>query len=184
MIYLRDKAHWGLKYSKLTEPCTLEVYVDSSLGNGKGRRSIFGFVIMINSCIVHYKSKLEPIVSLSSTESEFIALALSLKEVEWIMNLCDETKVITKKSIVWCDNQGALKIVQNKHSVGRTKHVDLKLQKMKEAVLKGEITPRYVRSEDNVADIFTKPLGRIAFEKLRNVLLVEVPDGAVAANRK
>ena len=128
---------------------------------------------MVNGNVIHYKSKLEPIVSMSSTESEFIALALSLKEVEWVMNMCDEMGIGCKKSIIWCDNQGALKIVQNRHSIGRTKHVDLKLQKMKEAVLTGKVLTEYVKSEHNVADIFTKALGRISFSRLRDKLLVK-----------
>ena len=74
-------------------------------------------------------------------------------------------------STIFSDNQGAIKIMKNEASSGRTKHVDIKLQFLKEAVLKGEVDIRYVNTADNVSDIFTKPLNRLAFNKLSKFLV-------------
>ena len=118
-----------------------------------------------------YESKLQPLVSQSSTEAEFVAMALTIKEVKWILQMLEELQVLVEASLLFCDNQGAIKIVQNRSATARSKHIDIKLQSMKDAVLEGVIKVRYVQSSDNVADLFTKSLGRLQFYKLRASLL-------------
>ena len=82
-----------------------------------------------------------------------------------------ELRLVIQLSVIYSDNQGCLRIVQNKASQGRTKHIDLRLQYMKEAILNKEVLVRFVRSQDNIADIFIKPLGRLNFVKLRAFLV-------------
>ena len=63
--------------------------------------------------------------------------------------------------MLFCDNQGAIKIVQSRSDTARSKHIDIKLQTMKDAVLEGVIKVCCVQSSDNVADLFTKSLGSL-----------------------
>ena len=126
---------------------------------------------MLNNSVIHYKSKQQPLITQSSTEAEFVALSLTIKEVKWILSILDEIMAPVSAAVIFCDNQGAIRIAYNKTSKGRTKHVDIRLQAMKEAILSGEIKVGYVQSEDNISDIFTKALGRIAFHKLRDKIL-------------
>ena len=154
-------------------PVKLEIYVDSSFANGIGRKSIYVFLIMIKKAVVHYKSKQEPLVTQSSTEAEFVALSLTIKEVKWILSILDEMCIPVSAALIFCDNQGAIRIAYNKSSKGRTKHVDIRLQAMKEAVLNGEVKVGYVQSGDNVSDIFTRPLGRLSVHKLRDQMLTK-----------
>ena len=56
-------------------------------------------------------------------------------------------------------------------SHAKSKHIHRRELKIRELVADGTIKPKYVKSEDNTADIFTKPLGRVAFQKHRATLL-------------
>ena len=111
-------------------------------------------------------SKKQRIVAQSSCEAEFVGMAFVLKEVMWIEELLDELGVIFMTSVIYCDNQGAIKIAENKSSSGRTKHISIRLELIKSKIQENKIILRYIKSEDNIADIFTKPLGRLKFNKL------------------
>ena len=67
--------------------------------------------------------------------------------------------------MVYVDNRSAIAIATRVTSYGRTKHLDFKYQFVKEAIHQGQIELKYIRSEDNVADVFTKPLGPQKFQK-------------------
>ena len=118
---------------------------------------------MINKMIVSYKSKQMPIITLSSTESEFVAFALSLREIRWICGSLLELDAVFDLCIIYTDNQGDIKIIKNEAAVGRTKHVDIKLQYLKLAILNNEVELRYVNALDNVSNIFTKPVVIVFF---------------------
>ena len=64
----------------------ITVFVDSSLGNEEERKSCYGFIIYLNRSPIHFKSKKLPMVNLSSTEAEYVALATAVQEVKWILN--------------------------------------------------------------------------------------------------
>ena len=72
--------------------------------------------------------------------------------------------------VIFSDNQGAIKIATANQSTARTRHLSFKLQYTRETVRKESISIRYVNTQDNVADIFTKSLGRIQFQKLADKL--------------
>ena len=129
VVYLRDTSHLAMVYQlNVVKTWKLTMYVDSSFGNGEKRRSIYGFIIFLNNMILHYKSKQQPLVALSTTEAEFISLALGMKEMKWIKSMLLEMKVELETAIVYSDNQRAIKIAKNTTSAGRTKHIDIKLQ--------------------------------------------------------
>ena len=89
----------------------------------------------------------------------------------WLEELLNEIGISFTTSIIYCDNQGAIKIAENQGSSGRTKHVSIRLELIKTKVKDGEIIIRHIKGTENIADIFTKPLGRICFMKLRNLIM-------------
>ena len=109
-------------------------------------------------------------VTLSATEAEYIAMSLAIQETEWIRNFLYELGIETKVPKVFCDNMGAVKIAKNLTANGRTKHLDIRMQFIKEKVENGAIIVKHIRSCDNIADIFTKALSRKTFEHLRERL--------------
>ena len=166
---LRDTADLGLGHTNVqTEKIELKMYVDSSHANGKSRRSIYGYALFSNDAILCYKNKPNPLVTLSTTEFEFIAVALPIREFKWIQNMLQELKIKIHVATIFSDNQGAIRILQHRSAQGRTKHLDIKSQCLKQAILKRKIKTRYVKSEGSIADLFTKPLRRLSFQRLRS----------------
>ena len=74
----------------LRENIALELYVDASYATGTNRRSVYVFVIFLNKAVIHYKTKQQSLVTLSSTEAEFVALVLGIKELKWISQMIEE----------------------------------------------------------------------------------------------
>lgn len=71
---------------------------------------------------------------------------------------------------LWSDNQAAIRLVRNPEFHRRTKHIDVKYHIIREAHVGGQINVNYVGTNDQVADLFTKPLPRDRFERLRGLL--------------
>ena len=173
LVYLRDTKTKGIMIDKVdkNKKVQIKTFVDASLGNGSNRKSIFGYVIMLEENILSFKSKKQEIVAQSTCEAEYIALAYGIKETLWIEHILTEVGIGFKVSTVYCDNAGAIKVVHKQIATGRTRHLDLRLQMIKDLVVKGEIKVKYVKSELNVADIFTKPLGRMLFSKIADAIM-------------
>jgi hypothetical protein len=80
--------------------------------------------------------------------------------------------VILDKVPLLCDNESAIKIVNNPVQHSRTKHIDIRHHILRDHVVKNDISLEGVRSEDQLADIFTKPLDEATFCRLRSELNV------------
>ena len=150
-----------------TEPLQIQCFVDSSHANDVDKRSLFGFIIYLNGNVVHFQSKKNTLCSLSSTEAEYTAFCYSLIVVEWIRNFLDELGLQLQTVILYDDNQSAVRMINEKNSMHKNKHIDIRLQAVKAVVLTGDVTTHYVQSSENVADILTKPLGLNLFCSLR-----------------
>ena len=72
-----------------------------------------------------------------------------------------------KKVPLLCDNESAIKISQNPVQHSRTKHIEIRYHFLRDHVLKGDIVISHVKTEDQLADIFTKPLDEKRFSTLR-----------------
>jgi hypothetical protein len=78
--------------------------------------------------------------------------------------------VVLEKVPLLCDNESAVKIANNPVHHSRSKHIDIRHHCLRDHVAKGDIILERVRSEDQLADIFTKPLDKTRFCMLRNEL--------------
>jgi uncharacterized beta-barrel protein YwiB (DUF1934 family) len=77
-----------------------------------------------------------------------------------------------KEISLLCDNESAIKIANNPVQHSRTKHIDIRHHFLRDHVSKGDIKIDRVSTDDQLADIFTKPLDESQFCKLRNELNV------------
>jgi hypothetical protein len=143
-------------------------------------RSRMGYVITYAGCPMHWASKMQTEIALSSTEAEYIALSQSMREVIPIMWLLQEAsdhgiEFINSKPKVHCtifeDNAGAIEIANVPKMRPRTKHLNLKYHHLREEVKKGTISIHHVSTKDQMADIFTKPLEEGLFTRLRHMMM-------------
>ncbi|CAM8962427.1 unnamed protein product [Rhodiola kirilowii] len=125
------------------------------------RRSITGHCVKLGSCIISWKTKKQPVVSRSSAESEYRAMAAVCCELIWLARLIDEMGVPVIDAIpLYCDNKAALHIAHNPVFHERTKHVELDCHLVRAHVVSKFIAPVHISTHEQPADIFTKSLTR------------------------
>jgi len=117
---------------------------------------------------VSWLSKKQPMVSLSTSEAEYVALSIATQEAVWLRKLFDDLQTNLKDpTVVMEDNQRTIAMAKNPVSHTRTKHIDIRYHYVHEAVQDGLISLLYCPTEEMIADLFTKPLSRERFETLR-----------------
>jgi hypothetical protein len=142
-------------------------YCDSDYAGDKdGRKSISGFVIYIQGCLISWKSRSQKSVTLSSTEAEYVAISEMCAEVMFLKQVLEFLKIkVTLPIIVRVDNVGAIYLAQNAVSGPRMKHVDVRYHFVRDYIEDGMVKIVFVKSEDNDSDIYTKNLGEELFYK-------------------
>jgi hypothetical protein len=139
-------------------------------------RSRMGYIITYAGCPMHWSSKNQTEIALSTTEAEYIALSQAMREALPIIWLMEEAKqqgipVLNATPKVHCkvfeDNAGAIEIANVSKMRPRMKHLNIKYHHFREEVRKGTISINHTKTEDQIADIFTKPLPEVPFVKFR-----------------
>ena len=175
--YLRGTADlWlvGLVYKKNPRAPSICGFVDADFASEiPSRKSTSGFIIKVFSNTVMWGSRKQTMVALSTTESEFVATATAATEVLWFHKLLDDLHVAIPKPIVlYEDNHGAIFVSKNPET-RRSKHYDIKFLFLQELTAAGIIELSYVCSEDQEADIMTKPLPASHFSALMKLLALQ-----------
>ena len=158
----------------------LNGFVDSDYaGNINNFRSTTGYIFNFKGGPISWGSRQQKNVTVSTTEAEYVASSEAAREAVWLRRL---TKSIGEEqshpTLIRCDNQGAIKLAQSREFRKKTKHIEVHHHYVREQVEKREITLSYIPTEDQAADIFTKPLPGPRFEKLRDMIgVAEVPQG-------
>lgn len=126
-------------------------------GDLNGRRSTTGYVFKYGSSAISWCSKLQPTVSLSTTEAEYRAAAMAAQECVWLTRLFEDLNQRIKYQVqMLCDNMSAIKLAENPVFHARTKHIEIHYHFIREKVLKGEIKMEWIDTVEQVADAFTK----------------------------
>lgn len=126
---------------------------------------------MLGSGAVSWSSKKQQVVTLSTTEAEFIAAASCACQAIWlkrILEMLHQTQL--EPTQIYCDNSSTIKLSKNPVLHGRSKHIDVRYHFLRDLVKDGIIELIFCRSEEQVADVLTKPLKLGAFLKLRDLL--------------
>ncbi|KAH9725617.1 retrovirus-related pol polyprotein from transposon RE1 [Citrus sinensis] len=153
---------------------TLSAFSNADWGSDlDDRKSVGGYCIYLGNNLISWSSKKQPIVSRSTAESEYRALALAVSETLWITYLLQELKVtLLQTPVIYCDNKSAEALASNPKYHSRTKHIELDLHFIRDHIAQKELHISHVPSYDQVADIFTKPLAFDQFNYLRSKLNV------------
>jgi hypothetical protein len=164
--YLAGTKGMGLVWEKDSK--TFEAFVDSDYaGDLDGRKSTSGFVFISGSAAVSWRSKLQPLVALSTVEAEFISVCTGVQEALWFAKLIYDFGENPGRMVIHTDNTGALANMKGIPISPRTKHIAVRYHRVRNEVENGAIEPRYVTTSDNIADFFTKALPKVPFFKLR-----------------
>jgi hypothetical protein len=143
-------------------------------------RSRMGYVFMYANCPILWSSKMQTEIALSTTEAEYMALSMAVREIIPLTQLFQEAKdrgidVDVNKAKVRCrlfeDNRGAAEIARVPKFRPRTKHINLKYHHFREHVKSGLLQIEDIDTENQLADIFTKPLGDTLFHRFRKGIL-------------
>ena len=104
---------------------------------------------------------------LSTVESEYIAAGSCCAQLLWMKQTLKDYGIHLKQVPLYCDNESAIKIANNPVQHSKTKHIEIRHHFLRDHVMKEDIDIIHVNTEEQLADIFTKPLDEKRFCKLR-----------------
>jgi hypothetical protein len=168
--YLAGSRDLGITYTRGEgdTPVTLVGYSDADhAGDLSTGRSTTGYCFVFCGGVVSWQSKLQKTVAKSTAEAEYMAVSTAASEALWLQQLWRDLGLDAGCTVLHVDNQAALSIVHNPAAAHRTKHIRVHYHFVRECSLMGEVKLVYCRTEDQLADVFTKPLSRDKF--MRNI---------------
>ena len=166
---------YGLKFELRKDiiKWALKALSDSDFASDKETRiSVFGYIIYFCGIPIAWRSKGMKSVVLSTTEAEYMALSEVVKELKFIVQLLETMNIKVELPItVYVDNVGAIWLSNNRTTSDRTKHIDIRTSFVKEYQEDGKIIIKFVKSEENEADIFTKNTTNVIFNNHQKKLV-------------
>jgi hypothetical protein len=120
--------------------------------------------------LVLWSSKKQNSVALSTVEAEYIAASSCCAQILWMNTILNDFRIKFKQVPLLCDNESVVKLTNNLVQHARIKHIDVCHHFIRDHQQKENISIENVDNNDQLADIFTKPLDEKRFCKLRNEL--------------
>ncbi|KAH9706546.1 hypothetical protein KPL70_012251 [Citrus sinensis] len=163
--------NFGLLYS-FSNDYKLVGYSNSDWGGDvDDRKSTTGFVFFVGDTAFTWMSNKQPIVTLSTCEAEYVAATSSVCHAIWLINLLKELSLAQEEPTEICiDKKSAIALSKNPVFHDRSKHIDTRYHFIRECIARKEVQIKYVKSQDQAADIFTKPLKQEDFVRFRSLL--------------
>ena len=168
--YLILTSGFGLWYPKGAN-FELVGYSDSDYAGCKvDRKSTSGTCQFLGHSLVSWSSKKQNSVALSTAEAEYIAAGSCCAQLLWMRQTLKDFNISFCQVPLFCDNESAIKLANNPVHHQRSKHIEVRHHFLRDHVEKGDIQLCHVRTEKQLADIFTKPLDETRFCALRSEL--------------
>ncbi len=158
--YLQETKDFGITYSAcqpMPKPY-LTCYSDADWGGDQETlQSTSGYIYLLSCGAISWQSKKQERVTLSSTEAEYVAMTLALKEGLWLKHFLKETTLFPDHPLLLrCDNMSTIMLAKNLKHSELTKHIAMKLQFTRELLHEGNIEITHVRTDQQWADFLTK----------------------------
>ena len=169
--YLRGTTSHGIFYKKGGKG-DLVVFTDSDYaGDEEDSKSTSGYVFLLSSGAVSWMSKKQPIVTLSTTEAEFVAAAACACQAIWIRRVLKNLSYVEQKvTNIMCDNTSTIKLSKNPIMHGRSKHIRVRFHFLRDLVKDGKLELVHCGTKEQVADVMTKALKLETFLRLKEKL--------------
>ena len=170
LTYLAQTAPLGVTYSRSApDAMTLTAMSDSDWAVG---HSTTGYIVTLAGGAVGYCSKRQPCIAMSSTEAEIIAASTCATEVVYFRGLLEEMGLPQEQPTpLRVDNSGAIELSRDRKSGHRARHIDRRFFKVRELQFADKIKVSHIGTDDNTADLLTKPLKADAFYRHSTSLL-------------
>lgn len=169
LSYLNTTKHLRLCLGTSKDP--LQGYSDADWASTtEDRRSTTGWIFKYGGGVVSWKSRRQPTVALSTTEGEYMAMSDAAKEAMWLQRIAEELGCSSNSTKMYYDNQGAGALSNNEGLHKRTKHIDVRHHFIRDCIQSGKIKTHYVPTAEMLADVFTKPLGKVKHQQAVSAL--------------
>ncbi|KAF4621852.1 hypothetical protein D9613_012077 [Agrocybe pediades] len=155
--YLKGTKELWLSYGGTEKELT--GYADADGNMAEDRHAISGYAFLLHGGAVSWSTKRQEIISLSTTESEYIAATYAAKEALWLRSLISQLFDTTlDATALFSDNQSAIALTKDHQYHARTKHIDIRFHFIRWIVENGSLRLIYCPTDEMVADTFTKAL--------------------------
>ena len=133
-------------------------------------------MFFLGSSPITWESMKQKVVAQSSCEAEYIAAANATCQALWLARVLAEVQGSTPRApVLRVDNKSAIALIKNPVLHGQSKHIQMKYHFVRESTEDGLINVEFIRSEEQLSDILTKPLGKTKFHELRSKIgLIEI----------
>lgn len=170
--YLKGTTTLGLYYTRSNKAdYALVGYSDADwAGDVKTRKSTTGNCFLLSGAAISWRVMTQSCISLSTAEAELVALAKTVQQALWLNRLSHNIGFDFQPITINEDNQAAIILSNDDKFSERTKHMDTRYFFVRDIIKQGVIHLQYTPTTSQAADIFTKPLGKIIFCRLRAML--------------
>ena len=170
---MKGTAEHGILFSRQSETNSVVGYVDVDYaGEVNDRRSTTSYVFTLSGGPICWKSTLQSIVAISTTETEYMVVAEAVKEALWLKGLVKELGLNQGGVQMHCDSQSAIYLEKNQVYHARAKHIDVRFHKIRELIVTRDIVLEKVHTLENAADMLTNPVTTAKFKHCLDLINV------------
>jgi len=168
--YMQGTLSYGIEYVR-DQSVTLIGFCDADwAGSEDDNRSTSGYAFSFGIGVFSWSSMKQNTVALSTAEAEYVSASEATAQAIWLRFVLDDLgEMQAEATPLFCDNMSAISMARNPIFHQRTRHINRKYHFIREALQEGVINIQFCRSEEQLADIFTKAFlkDRFKHQKLK-----------------